>query len=253
MQTLNQTDRYLSELSLKGIRESLTQRMKEALDNDLSYEDFLNTILFDEVQCRQNARRQRLLKAAGFRTQASLEGLTYEKVRNLEKKQVQEIATLRFLEDGTNIMIFGATGVGKSYLATAIGNHLCRLSRSVLFWKMNVLVEKMALARAEGTYLNLLKKINSADLIIVDDFGIKALTDQQYQDFYDVLGERESGKSTILTTQLPAENWNEVIPDPLVCEAISDRLTAQAIKLNLKGPSKRGAKKQLTAAEDGEN
>jgi len=227
--------------------------MKEALDNDLSYEDFLNTILFDEVQCRQNARRQRLLKAAGFRTQASLEGLTYEKVRNLEKKQVQEIATLRFLEDGTNIMIFGATGVGKSYLATAIGNHLCRLSRSVLFWKMNVLVEKMALARAEGTYLNLLKKINSADLIIVDDFGIKALTDQQYQDFYDVLGERESGKSTILTTQLPAENWNEVIPDPLVCEAISDRLTAQAIKLNLKGPSKRGAKKQLTAAEDGEN
>lgn len=253
MQTLNQTDRYLSELSLKGIRESLNQRMKEALDNDLSYEDFLNTILFDEVQCRQNARRQRLLKAAGFRTQASLEGLTYEKVRNLEKKQVQEIATLRFLEDGTNIMIFGATGVGKSYLATAIGNHLCRLSRSVLFWKMNVLVEKMALARAEGTYLNLLKKINSADLIIVDDFGIKALTDQQYQDFYDVLGERESGKSTILTTQLPAENWNEVIPDPLVCEAISDRLTAQAIKLNLKGPSKRGAKKQLTAAEDGEN
>lgn len=253
MQTLNQTDRYLSELSLKGIRESLTQRMKEALDNDLSYEDFLNTILFDEVQCRQNARRQRLLKAAGFRTQASLEGLTYEKVRNLEKKQVQEIATLRFLEDGTNIMIFGATGVGKSYLATAIGNHLCRLSRSVLFWKMNVLLEKMALARAEGTYLNLLKKINSADLIIVDDFGIKALTDQQYQDFYDVLGERESGKSTILTTQLPAENWNEVIPDPLVCEAISDRLTAQAIKLNLKGPSKRGAKKQLTAAEDGEN
>lgn len=253
MQTLNQTDRYLSELSLKGIRESLNQRMKEALDNDLSYEDFLNTILFDEVQCRQNARRQRLLKAAGFRTQASLEGLTYEKVRNLEKKQVQEIATLRFLEDGTNIMIFGATGVGKSYLATAIGNHLCRLGRSVLFWKMNVLLEKMALARAEGTYLNLLKKINSADLIIVDDFGIKALTDQQYQDFYDVLGERDSGKSTILTTQLPAENWNEVIPDPLVCEAISDRLTAQAIKLNLKGPSKRGAKKQLTAAEDGEN
>ncbi len=244
MQTLNQTDQYLLELSLKGIREGLSRRIKEALDTDLSYEDFLNTILFDEHQWRQNARRQRLLKAAGFRTQASLEGLTYEKVRNIEKKQVQEIATLRFLDEGTNIMIFGATGVGKTYLATAIGNHVCRCNRSVLFWKMNVLLEKLALARAEGAYLNLLKKINSSDLLIVDDFGIKALTDQQYQDFYDVLGERESEKSTILTTQLPAENWSEVIPDPLVCEAISDRLTARAIKLVLKGPSKRGQQKK---------
>lgn len=247
MQALNQTDQYLSELCLKGIRESLSRRIKEALDADLSYEDFLNTVLFDEVQNRQNNRRQRLLKAAGFRTQASLEGVTYEKVRSLDKKQVQEIANLNFLSDGTNIMIFGATGVGKSYLATAIGNHVCRCSRSVLFWKMNVLHERLALARADGTYLNLLKKINAADLVIVDDFGIKAMTPQQYQDFYDVLGERESGKATILTTQLPSENWNEVIPDALVCEAISDRLTAQAIKLHLKGPSKRGAhKKQLT-------
>jgi DNA replication protein DnaC len=254
MHALNQTEQYLSSLSLKGIRESLSRRMKEALDQDLSYEDFLNTILFDEVQARQNARRQRLLKAAGFRTQASLEGLTFEKVRNLDKKQVNQIATLHFLNEGTNILIFGATGVGKTYLATAIGNHICRSGKSVLFWKMNVLLERLALARAEGAYLNLLKKISAADLIIVDDFGIKALSDQQYQDFYDVLGERESGKSTILTTQLPAENWNEVIQDPLVCEAVSDRLTAQAIKLNLKGPSKRGEnRKQLTANQAGEN
>ena len=241
MQALNQTDQYLLELSLKGVRESLSRRIQEARDGDLGYEDFLNTILFDEHQWRQNARRQRLLKAAGFRTQASLEGLTYEKVRNIEKKQVQEIAKLRFLDEGTNIIVFGATGVGKTYLATAIGNHVCRCNRSVLFWKVNALLEKLALSRAEGGYLNLLKKIHSADLLIVDDFGIKALTDQQYQDFYDVLGERESAKSTILTTQLPAENWNEVIPDPLVCEAISDRLTAQAIKLVLKGPSRRGS------------
>ena len=112
----------------------------------------------------------------------------------------------------------------------------------------------MALARAEGTYLNFLKKIHGADLLIVDDFGIKALTDQQFQDFYDVLGEREGGKSTIVTTQLPSENWNEVIPDPLVCEAISDRLTAQAIKLVVKGPSKRSEpKKRLTEAKENEN
>lgn len=242
------------ELSLKGVRENLSRRLKEALDNNLDYEGFMNLILFDEVQYRQNVRRARLLKAAGFRTQASLEGLTYEKVRNFDKKQIQEIAKMRFIDDGTNILIFGATGVGKTYLATAIGNHVCRCGRSVMFVRMNLLLEKLALARAEGTYLNLLKRVSVTDLLIVDDFGIKPLTEQQFQDFYDVLGERESGKSTIITTQLPAENWSEVIQDPLVCEAISDRLTAQAIKLTVKGPSKRGErKKSLTDDEVHEN
>jgi DNA replication protein DnaC len=254
MQSLNQTDQYLMELSLKGVRENLNRRINEAMDSDLGYEDFMNLVLFDEVQYRQNARRTRLLKAAGFRSQASLEGVTYEKVRNFDKKQIQEIAKLRFLDDGINILIFGATGVGKTYLATAIGNHVCRCGKSVMFMKMNLLLERLALARAEGNYLNFLKKINAADLLIVDDFGIKALTEQQFQDFYDVLGERESGKSTILTTQLPAENWSEVVQDPLVCEAISDRLTAQAIKLTVKGPSKRGEKKKsLTETEVYEN
>lgn len=250
---LNLTDQYLTELSLKGVRESLGRRVKEALDEDLSYEDFLNLILFDEVQYKKNLRRQRLLKAAGFRSQASLEGITYEKVRNFDKKLINEIAQMRFLEDGINIIIHGATGVGKSYLATAIGNHVCRSSKSVMFMKMNFLLEKMSLARAEGTYLGLLKRIHNVDLLIVDDFGIKALTDQQFQDFYDVLGERESGRSTILTTQLPSENWNEIIPDPLVCEAISDRLTANAIKILVKGPSKRSEpKKRLTEIKESE-
>ena len=253
-QALNLTDQYLSELSLKGVRESLSQRVKEALDGDLAYEDFLNLILFDEVQNRKNLRRQRLLKAAGFRSQASLEGITYEKVRNFDKKLIQEIAKLRFLDDGLNIMIFGATGVGKTYLATAIGNHVCRSGRPVIFFKMNILFEKIALTRAEGTYLNFLKRVQTTDLLIIDDFGLRPLSDKQFQDFYDVLSERESGKSTILTTQLPAENWNEVISDPLVCEAISDRITATAIKLVVKGPSKRGeVKKKLTDEKEYEN
>jgi len=254
-QALNLTDQYLTELSLKGVRESISQRLKEALDADLGYEDLLNLILFDEVQYRKNQRRQRLLKSAGFKSQACLEGVTYEKVRNFDKKMIQEIASLRFIDEGQNIVIFGATGVGKTYLATALGNHTCRSGKSVLFYKVNILFEKIALARAEGTYLHLLKKIHAADLVIIDDFGLRPLADQQFQDLYDALGERENEKSIILTTQLPSENWNEVISDPLVCEAISDRLTARSIKLNVKGPSKRGElrKKPLTVEKEHEN
>jgi DNA replication protein DnaC len=233
------------ELSLKGVRETLSRRVKEALDSDLDYEGFLNLILFDELQFRKDLRQQRLVKAAGFRTQASLEGITYEKIRNFDKKTIQEIARMHFLDDGINIIIHGATGVGKTYLSTAIGNHVCRNGRSTIFVKMNLLLEKIALARIEGTYLNLLKRVRATDLLIIDDFGIKALTEQQFQDFYDVLDERDNGKSTIITTQLPPENWNEVIPDPLVCEAISDRLTARSMKLLVKGPSKRSEKSKV--------
>jgi DNA replication protein DnaC len=170
----------------------------------------LNIILFDEVQYRKNQRRLKLLKSAGFKSQASLEGVTYEKIRNFDKKLIQEIASLRFIDESQNIVIFGATGVGKTYLATAIGNHTCRSGRPVLFFKMNILFEKIALARAEATYLYFLKKIHAAALLIIDDFGLRPLTDQQFQDLYDVLSERESEKSTILTTQLPSENWNDL-------------------------------------------
>ncbi len=253
-QALNLTDQYLTELSLKGVRENLSLRIKEALDGDLGYEDLINLILFDELQYRKNQRREKLLKTAGFKSQASLEGLTYERVRNFDKKTIQEIAGLRFIDEGQNILIFGATGVGKTYLATAIGNHTCRSGRPVIFHKLNILFEKIALARAEGTYLNFLKKIYGASLLIIDDFGLRPLTDQQCQDIYDVLSERENERSVIVTTQLPSENWNEVILDPLVCEAISDRLTARSIKLNVKGPSKRGdQRKSLTHEKESEN
>jgi DNA replication protein DnaC len=232
------------------MRETLGNRIKEAMNDDLSYEDFLNLILFDEVQHRRNVRRQRLIKSAGFRSEASLEGLDYKTPRNFDKKLIKQLSTMRFVDDGVNLLIHGPTGVGKTYLATAIGNHLCRHGRSTLFVKMNLLFENIALVRVQGRYLNFLKKIRSIDLLIVDDFGLKPLTEQQFQDFYDVLDERDNGKATIVTTQLPSENWDEVIKDPIVCEAISDRIVSKAIKIKMTGPTGRGKKwKELTGQE----
>lgn len=242
MKPLNLIEQYLDELNLGGIRDGLTQRLKEAREEQLGYEDFLNLCLHDETQYRRNARIARLLRNAALRSGASLESLDFVTSRGLDKKLIHELESGRFLEDGLNVLIMGPTGVGKSYLATALGNAACRKGKVTYFYRMNALTEKLLMARAAGTYLNLIKKLAAADLIILDDFGIKPLTPQQFQDLYDLLDERTESKACVITSQLPVENWSEVISDPVVCEAITDRIVSRAIKIVMKGDSYRKKK-----------
>ena len=200
------------ELRLTGMRETYLTRNKQAREEDLTREDFFGLLLQDELEYRKSARIKRLLKRASFRQPASLEDLDVKLDRGLDKRQLKELATCHFLEDGINILIMGPTGVGKTYLATAIGNAACRRGYSTIFFRMNALIEQMLLARAKGTYLNLLKRLAACDLLIIDDLGIKPLEPQHYQDFYDVIDERGEEKSTIVTTQLPVENWSDDLP-----------------------------------------
>lgn len=239
---LNLVDQYLMELKLHGVRESLAHRMKQAQDEGLPYEDFLNLVLHDEAQFRKNSRVSRLLKAACFRNNASLEGIDLTTPRGIDKKLMVELSTAKFINDGLNILIMGPTGVGKTHLATALGNAVCRAGLTTLFYPINLLVEKLLLSRAQGNYLHLLKRLGSADLLILDDFGIKPLTPTSFQDLYDILDDRAEKKSTIITTQLPPENWAEIIADPLVCEAITDRIVTRSQRIIMKGESYRKKK-----------
>jgi len=237
------------ELRLAGMRDTYQLRSKQTREDNLTYDDFLGLLLQDELEYRRGAKIKRLLKRASFRQTASLEDLDLKVDRGLDKRQLKELAACRFIDDGINILIMGPTGVGKTHLATAIGNAACRRGYSTLFYRMNTLIEQMLLARAKGTYLNLLKRLATADLLIIDDMGIKPLEPPHFQDLYDVLDERGEEKSTVVTTQLPPENWNEVIADPVACEAITDRLSAIAIKLVMQGASyrpKKAARKPAT-------
>ena len=232
-------ENLLRELRLHGMLESLTRRLKEAEAEGLASEDFLGCLLHDEIEYRSNARVKRLLRSAAFRQAASLEGLDYSAARGLDKKRIADLAGCRFIRDGVSILVLGPTGAGKTYLASAIGNAACRRGHTTLFYRLNNLIEQMALARAKGTYLNLVRRLAVAEVLILDDFGIKPLQPQQYQDLYDVIDERGEGKSTIITSQLPPANWSEIIADPVSCEAITDRLASRAIIIEMKGESQR--------------
>jgi len=244
MEVLRVTDDLLVDLRLHGIKQSLSSRLHQAQTEQASIEDFLNLILHDEKEFRHNAKIKRLTKRAAFKQSASLEGFDYSQKRGVEKRMLADLATGRFVDEGTNLMISGPTGVGKSFLATAIGNHMCRLGKSVTFFRMNSLIEKTHLERAKGTYLNLLRRMSAQDLIILDDFGIKPLEPTEFQDLYDMIDERGDEKSLIITTQVPPENWNEIVPDPVTCEAITDRIVSQAINIKMRGVSYRQKRKK---------
>ncbi len=239
---IKQTENLLEILKMRGVLATLSQRLKEAEEQDLGYEDFLNVIFEDEKIHRENQKVSRLIKRAALQQKASLEAFETKSNRGVDRRVLSDLALMRFAQRGQNIIISGPTGVGKSYLACAIGNHACRQGFSTQFFRMNTLVEKFNLERAQGTYLNFLKRLKSVSILVLDDFGIKPLTSNQYQDLYDVIDERGPDLSLILTTQLPIKNWSEVIEDPIVCEAIMDRITSQAIKIAMSGSSFRQRK-----------
>ncbi len=243
MQITYPNKNLLIDLKLKGILTSYEVHLKNAHQHKWGYEEFLSILLQEEVGYKKNARVTVLLQKAGFKFQASLEAFDWSLPRNLEKSLIQDLSTARFIEDGTNLIIQGPTGVGKSFLATALGFAACRRSLSVRYFRMNDLIEQLTLARLKGAYSSFVKKISSAQLIVLDDFGIKPLSPTQFQDFYDIIDERANGQSTIITTQVPTKNWNDIISDPVVCEAISDRLVSKGINIHMKGESYRKKKK----------
>lgn len=210
---IEQTREEMYRLKFFGMLETLDQRLHEAQSNGWSYSDLLSTLVVDEKH--------------------------YRAKRSLTKTEINELRNLKFVTDPRNVLIIGPTGVGKTYLATALGNQACQEGFKVLFMGMNMFIEEVAMARATGKFLSLRKRLITTDLLILDDLGIKELPASATQDLYDILEERYQDKSTIITSQLPITNWSEVITDTVALEAIVDRLIHGALKLEMKGESYR--------------
>ncbi len=236
---IEETKNTLSKLKFHGMLATLDLRLTEATSHGWGHTEFLSVITQDEKTYRDNQATSRRIKAARFRTEASFEYFDLTAKRNVGKTQIQDLMELRFLREPRNVLILGPTGVGKTFLATAIGNHACRVGFNCIFIGVNVLIERITLARADGTFLKYRDRLVKADALILDDLGIKTLPAETVQDLYDILEERYQNKSTLITSQLPLANWKEVIEDAVALEAILDRLIHGAAKIELNGESYR--------------
>lgn len=239
------TNNQLHQLRLSGIMKTLPIRLQEGTQEKWSYTEFLNGLLTDEIRHRDQKSTEGRLRKAKFRTQADFDHFDFTLRRSLTKTQLKELRDLNFMKSKQNLLLLGPTGVGKTFVATAIGHQACVEGYSVSFEGMNHLIETIKLHRMSGTFLRLRKRLVDVDLLIIDDLGIKPLDGEHVQDLYDLLEERYLKRSTIITSQLPVTNWKEVITDAVVFEAIVDRV-AHGYKLEITGESyrkKRGVDK----------
>lgn len=209
----------------------------------LAFDDRFGMIVDAEYLARDNRRLKRLLKDAQLRLpEACIEDVDVSSSRGLEKAQLSQLATCSWIVDHLNVLISGSTGVGKSYVACALGQIACRRGFRVLYRRMPRLFEELSLAKADGTYAKLLGKLARFDLLVIDDLGIGPLKEPQRHDLLEVLEDRYGRRSSVITSQLPIAKWHEWIGDPTLADAIMDRLIHNAHKVTLKGASRRKEK-----------
>ena len=199
-----------------------------------------------ETTERANRRLQTRLKKAKLRQQGCFEDIDFRTPRGLDKQLILSLASCDWIKKANNILLTGATGTGKSYIASALAHKACLEGHTVRYTRLPRLMEEIAISRADGSYGKLMLELARTDLIILDDWGLAAMTRPQRHDLLEILEDRNSLKSTIVTSQLPVEAWHEYIGDPTLADAMLDRLVHSAYKINLKGESMRKKNSTLT-------
>jgi DNA replication protein DnaC len=209
----------------------------------LGFDERLGLLVDAEHLFRDNRKLARRLKEAKLRiAHACLEDIEYAPRRELDRSLLRQLATGRWILEHHNVLITGATGVGKTYLACALGQQACRQGYRALSRRLPRLFQELALARADGSYPTLLACLARIDCLIVDDWGIGRVTDVQRQDLLEVMEDRDAARSTISTSQLPRDQWHDYLGDPTVADAVLDRLIHHAYTIALNGPSRRKEK-----------
>ncbi|MFA5555414.1 MAG: IS21-like element helper ATPase IstB [Phycisphaerae bacterium] len=236
---MEQIKSEMTALRLSGMAETFKTLQESRKMQELSLLDGLKILLQGERDQRETRRYARLLKNATFRYQATLEEVSFDASRGVNKTQILSLATGSYIRGGESILITGATGCGKSFIATSFGYQACKQGFSVNYFSMQKLMAKIKIARIEGVMMRFFEKLAKTDLLIFDDFGIGSMDNQQQQDFMEIIEDRHARKATIIASQLPPANWFELFTDETIADAFMDRIIHTSHRIELKGESLR--------------
>ena len=229
----------LHQLGLAGMAQAFAELQADPQAAALTHAEWLGLLLDRETTGRQDRRLKARLRYARLRHHATVEDVDYRAPRGLDRAFFQKLAAGDWIAVPQNLIIEGPTGVGKSWLACALGHKACRDNRSVLYQRIPRLFADLALGRGDGRYPRLMRALGGVKLLILDDWGLEPLGPDQRRDLLEILEERYGRGATLITSQIPVDRWHEIIGDPTLADAILDRIIHNAHRLNLRGDSLR--------------
>ena len=233
----------LHALRLSGMAQAFATQCQSPEIGALSFEERLGILLDEESTYRDSKRLTARLRLAALRQNACLEDIDYRHPRGLDKSMMTKLAAGQWLREHLNCLITGPAGVGKSFIACALAHQACRAGLSVRYLRLPRLLNDLTTARGDGRYRKVLAGLARTDLVVLDDFGLAVMGDEQRRDLLEILEDRYERRSTIVTSQFAVEHWHELINDPTLADAILDRLVHHAYRLALTGDSMRKLKR----------
>lgn len=229
----------LEALRLVGMHKALQEQLQNPEIDRLDFLERLGLLVDREVTEREDRRLQRRLSAAKLRQSASLEDPDYRRGRGLDRAVIARLATGEWIRRRYNVLITGATGVGKSYLACALAHKACLLGHSAFYVRLSQLLEQIKQARGDGRYGKLTRRLLKMDVLVLDDWGLVSLKAEQQRELLELIEERYQRRSTVVSSQVPVGRWHELMSDPTLADAILDRLIHNAYRIDLDGDSMR--------------
>jgi len=238
----------LRKLKFYGMFHAFKSSLESGKTNDYTPDELLAHLVDAEWDDRNNRRVERQILSARFRYKAMVENIHYHSERSIDRNQIMRLAECSFIGRNENLLITGSTGIGKSYVASAIGHQACILGYRVMYASTPKLFAKLKMAKADGSYIKEITRIERQQLLILDDFGIQPFDAQSRAALMEIIEDRHGKTSLIITSQLPVSKWHEVIGEKTIADAILDRIVHDAHRVELKGESMR--RKRKTESEN---
>ena len=235
----------MKQMKLYGMHGAFRTAIETGKTDDYTLDQFLSMVIDAEWDDKLNRKIERAIKNARFHYKSSIENIIYDETRNIDKNTILRLAECEFVEKTENILITGSTGVGKSYIATALGYQACIEGYRVMYFNTSKLFAKLKMAKADGSYLKELAKIERQHVIILDDFGLQPLDNQNRIALLEIIEDRHNKGGIIVTSQLPIKGWYEIIGEKTIADAVLDRLIHQSHRIELRGESMRKKRSKI--------